>query len=122
MQKFILIFLSLWGLSSVEAQSFCSAPKIQRHTTVSATSVSKIMPHSIVAAVGGGFWVTGTITTSADKLDFMVAKFNDSGRLVVLKRLGTSGDETSYPVGLAATLGGGCVIGGRSDDPSVGAD
>ncbi len=121
MQKFILIFLSFWGLSSVEAQSFCSAPKIQKHTTVSASSVNKIQPHAIVAAAGGGFWVTGTINTSADKLDFMVAKFNDSGRLVVLKRLGTSGDETSYPVGLAATLGGGCVIGGRSDDASVGA-
>ncbi|MEY3966289.1 MAG: hypothetical protein RL263_1458 [Bacteroidota bacterium] len=121
MQKIILIFLSLLGLSSANAQSFCSAPKIQRHTTVSASSVTKIQPHAIVAAAGGGFWATGTITTSADKLDFMVAKFNDSGRLVLLKRMGTSGDETSYPIGLAPTATGGCVIGGRSDDPNVGA-
>jgi gliding motility-associated-like protein len=107
--------------ANLSAQSFCSNPKIQRHTTISAPSVSKIQPHAIVSAVGGGFWATGTITTTADKFDFMVAKFNDSGRLVILKRLGTSGDETSYPIGLAPTSSGGCVIGGRSDDPSIGA-
>lgn len=54
-------------------------------------------------------------------LDFMVAKFNDSGRLVFLKRVGTPGDETSYPVGIAPTASGGCIIGGRSHESSVGA-
>lgn len=110
----------LWTLN-VNAQTFCSNPKIQRHTTISAPSVYDIQPHAIVAAAGGGFWATGTITTPADKLDFMVAKFNDSGRLVLLKRLGTSGDETSYPIGLAPTSSGGCVIGGRSNESSIGA-
>lgn len=88
------------------------------HTTVTASTLNSIQPHGITA-VRDGFWVTGTVGTASDQLDFMVAKFNDSGRLLFLKRLGTAGDETSYPVGIAPTAAGGCVIGGRSHEPSV---
>ncbi len=117
----LIIGVLLGIISDLKSQSFCTEPKIQIHTTVTASNVSKIQPHAIVASPDGGFWATGTISTSTDKLDFMVAKFNDSGRLVLLKRLGTPGDETSYPIGLAPTSSGGCVISGRSDEPSIGA-
>jgi gliding motility-associated-like protein len=107
-------------------QAFCSNPKAQIHNLIkphpsSSPKITKIQPHAIVAAVGGGFWATGVIHTDADKGDIMVAKFDDKGRLKLLQRVGTSGEETSNPIGIAPTASGGCVIGGRSDEPAIGA-
>lgn len=116
----ILPVLSCVVLATVlQAQNFCVPPKIQIHTTITSPDITKIQPHGIVA-VSDGFWVTGTTTVSASNMDFLVARFNDSGRLLFMKRLGTSGDETSYPVAIAATSTGGCVIGGRSHEPAIG--
>ena len=104
---------------SLCAQNLCVPPKVQRHTTITTSDVSKIRPHGIVA-VANGFWVTGTTTHTSGNMDFLIAKFNDSGRLLFMKRLGTAGEENSYPVGIAATASGGCVIAGRSHEPDVG--
>lgn len=120
MHKIISALAYLFIANILWAQNFCVPPKVRIHTTITATSVNNIQPHGI-AAVSDGFWVTGTINTGSDMLDFLVAKFNDSGRMLLLKRVGSPGDETSYPVGIAPTVSGGCVISGRSDEPSVGA-
>ncbi len=119
MKRIITILICLLFLFEVHSQNYCAPPKVQVHTTVTSSDVSRIQPHGI-AATGDGFWVTGTTTQSAGDMDFLVAKFNDSGRLLFMKRLGTSGEETSYPVGIAATASGGCVVAGRSHEPAVG--
>lgn len=117
--KYYLLLSSFLMVDILDGQTFCNPPKTQIHTTVTSSAVTKIQPHGVVAA-GNGFWVTGTTTHNTAKLDFLLARFNDSGRLLFLKRMGTTGDETSYPVAIAPTAAGGCVIAGRSDEPAVG--
>lgn len=117
--KYCLLLPLFLMVSILDGQNFCTPPKIQIHTTVTTSAVTKIQPHGIVAA-GDGFWVTGTTTHNTGNLDFLLARFNDSGRLLFLKRMGTTGDETSYPVAIAPTASGGCIIAGRSDEPTLG--
>ena len=82
---------------------------------ITGSSYNAINPYSVGFAKSGGYWVGGLITQSSGNVDFFVSKFDDTGKFIVAKAIGSNSSETGYPIPIFPTRDGGCLVAGRTN-------
>jgi len=110
---------------NISAQGICNsntASKIVQFTEIVSGSsrVLNTTTHQSICVVKGGFWVVGYATSSAScGNQLYIARFNDTGKLLMFKHFGDNGNEGGYPISAASTNSGGVVVSAQSYVPSL---
>ncbi len=111
----VALFIMMLNTQMLKSQGICNTntiSKVLQFTEgIVGSEVFDSIKHQQISVFNGGFWVTGfatTYTTSGNQL--YIAKFNDTGKLLLFKHFGTTSNENGYPISALATNSGGVVV------------
>lgn len=124
-KKFIGLVLCLILCKLHSQQGACSKPLVSKFISIleaysGSPTLSSFTTHGIVSNKGG-IWITGLCEYPNGQSDYLLARFNDTGKVLFVKKLGTAGRESSYPISIASTPSGGAVIAGQSYETAIAA-
>lgn len=96
--------------STYAQNSICSPPTKSKsfNFKLVGTDFKNIWSTAISPCPTGGYWVVGAATTYSNNQECLVAKFNDTGKLIFAKSLGTKFIDQG--VSVQSTSSGGCFV------------
>ncbi len=105
-----MVLLCLTTISTYAQNAICSPPTKSKsfNFKLVGTAFKQIWSNAISPCPTGGYWVVGAATTYSNNQECLVAKFNDTGKLLFSKSLGTK--FTDQGVSIQSTISGGCFV------------